>query len=396
MKDQSLQALLKELADLQPGLCIITTRVQVKDIESSENSSVKRIALENLTPVCGGQLLKELGVKGTEPELRETAEEFRGHALALRLFGRYLVVAHEGEIRKKDLVPGLTEEEEQGGHARRVMESYERYLSGKPGLNILYILGLFDRPAGMGAVDAVRAEPLIDGLTVELKGISAYKWKSALAHLRQLDLLSTEEEGREEVLDCHPLVREHFGEKLRKNNPKSWQEAHARLYNYYKDLPEKKHPETLKEMEPLFTAVTHGCLAGKHQEALDEVFWSRIRRSNESYSLRKLGAFGFDLAALSGFFDNPWSQLAPGLIEAAQAFILNAAAFCLRALGRLREAAQPMEAAVTETTKQKDWRNAAQAASNLSELYLTLGEVKRSVEAARKSVELADKSEDAF
>ncbi|MCP5103529.1 MAG: toll/interleukin-1 receptor domain-containing protein, partial [bacterium] len=330
LKDQSLQALLKELAHLQPGLCIITTRVKVKDIESSVDSSVKRIELEKLTPVCGGQLLKALGVKGTELELRETAESFRGHALALRLLGRYLVVAHEGEIRKKDRVPGLTEEEEEGGHARRVMDSYERYLSGKPELNILYILGLFDRPAGMGAVDAVREEPLIDGLTVELKGISAYKWKSALAHLRQLDLLSTEEEGREDVLDCHPLVREHFGEKLRKNNPAAWQEAHGRLYNYYKNLPEKEYPDTLKELEPLYTAVTHGCLAGKHQEALDEVYWKRIKRGDEHYSTRKLGSFGSDLAALSGFFTPPWEKLVDKISEATKAFFLNQAALCLR------------------------------------------------------------------
>ncbi|MCP5103812.1 MAG: hypothetical protein GY950_10560, partial [bacterium] len=218
---------------------------------------------------------------------------------------------------------------------------------------------------------------------------------SALAHLRQLYLLSTEEEGREEVLDCHPLVREHFGEKLRKNNPRSWQEAHARLYNYYKNLPEKE-PNTLKKMEPLFTAVTHGCLAGKHQDALMEVFWSRIRRGKDAYSWKKLGAFGFDLAALSGFFDNPWSQLAPGLTEDAQGFVLNETAFDLRALGRLREAAQPMEAGLEAAINQKNWKQAAIRASNLSELYLTLGEVKRSVEAARKSVELADKSEDAF
>ena len=54
---------------------------------------------------------------------------------------------------------------------------------------------------------------------------------------------------------------------------------------------------------PLFAAVLHGCQAGKHQEVLDEVYRQRIARTNEYFSVKKLGAIGADLSALSGFFD---------------------------------------------------------------------------------------------
>ncbi len=395
LKDQSLQALLKELARSQPGLCVVTTRVPTADIEFAENTSVKRVNLEHLSAETGAALLKAHGVTGTDAELAAVSTEFKGHALALNLLGRYLVVVHGGDIRQKDRVPRLTAEEKEGGHAKRVMASYETFLSGQPELKILYMLGLFDRSAETEAIAALRSGAPIHGLTTGLQTISDAQWLYALRHLRDLNLLSGEERHGADVLDCHPLVREHFGERIQTENPKVWKKAHKRLYEYYKKLPEKKFPDTLKEMEPLFTAVTHGCLAGRHQETLDEVYYERILRRDENFSWKKLGSFGSDLAALAGFFKSPWKQLVNGISDVDKAFILNQVGFYLRALGRLREAAQPLEASLDTYIAKENWKDAAITASNLSELYLTLGEVRRAVEWARKSVVLADKSGDA-
>ncbi|MCP4157797.1 MAG: hypothetical protein GY757_59355, partial [bacterium] len=162
---------------------------------------------------------------------------------------------------------------------------------------------------------------------------------------------------------------------LEKKNPEGWQGAQKRLYEYYKKLPEKELPDTLAEMEPLFAAVPHGCRAGKHKEALDEVFWRRIARGKEGYLFKKLGAFGSFLSVLSNFFDKPWSRPTAGLSEADKALILSWAAFGLRAIGRLQEAIQPMKAGLDLRVKQEVWESAAINAGNLSELMLTLGEV---------------------
>ncbi len=396
LKDQGLQALLKELSHSNPGLCVVTTRVAVADLAHKEKASAKRIDLENLSPEAGAQLLKSFELKGTEAELRAAAAEFSGHALALNLLGSYLAVVHGGEIRKRDLIPQLTEDEEHGGHARRVMESYERWLTGTPELDILYVMGLFDRPAAKGAIDALLTKPRIQGVTSKLQDLPLAKFQYALKRLRDLHLLADKDEHRTDTLDCHPLVREHFGEKLRQQNPAAWKEAHSRLYEYYKKLPAKELPDTLEEMEPLFAAVAHGCQAGRHQEALFDVYWERIRRKQEAYTVHKLGAFGADLSALSNFFEVLWSQPASGLRDDIKAVVLNWAGFRLRALGRLREAAQPMQAGMELQAKQKDWENAASAAGNLSELYLTLGEVGQAVASARQSVDFADRSGDGF
>jgi tetratricopeptide (TPR) repeat protein len=76
--------------------------------------------------------------------------------------------------------------------------------------------------------------------------------------------------------------------------------------------------------------------------------------------------------------------------------LLNEAGFYLRALGRLVEAVEPMDAGLQSYIQQQDWKNAAATASNLSELTLTVGQVDRAVEVARTGVELADRSEDPF
>jgi tetratricopeptide (TPR) repeat protein len=68
----------------------------------------------------------------------------------------------------------------------------------------------------------------------------------------------------------------------------------------------------------------------------------------------------------------------------------------LRALGRLREAREPMLAGMNSSTAQTNWKDAAPSAYNLSELSLTLGEVSEAVAYARQSVEFSDKSGDRF
>ncbi|UCH98017.1 MAG: tetratricopeptide repeat protein, partial [Candidatus Aminicenantes bacterium] len=386
--------LLKELAASHPGLCVITTREPVTDLADRVDHSVKEILLEHLSDEAGAQLLKSLGVTGSEKEIVPAVQEYNGHALALNLLGNYLYSVHQGDIRKRDKIPALFMDRKKGRHARRVMEAYERWLGESAELNILRIMGLLDRPVEKGAVEALKGESPIIGITQKIQELSEEDWQWALSNLRTANLLSKADPQKPGTLDCHPLVREHFGEKLREENPGGWKEAHTRLYHYYKNLPKKKFPDTLPEMEPLFAAVAHGCAAGLHQEAMDDVFWQRIRREKEQYTYHKLGAYGADLAALSHFFQVPWSQPAAGLTEEDnKGFVLICAGFGLRAVGRLKEALQPMKAGLEMDIKQENWQASATDASNLSELVLALGRVEEAVEFARQAVTHADKSE---
>jgi tetratricopeptide (TPR) repeat protein len=55
-----------------------------------------------------------------------------------------------------------------------------------------------------------------------------------------------------------------------------------------------------------------------------------------------------------------------------------------------------MEAGLMRRISLRDWRNAAQVAANLSDLTLTLGEVERAATFGKQSVDLADRSDQAF
>ena len=129
LREPSLQALLRELAAFNTGLCVITTRTPIADIADYERSSAPRRSLEHLSSDAGAQLLRALGVNGHEAELRSASDEFRGHCLALTLLGSYLTDACNGDIRRREEVSArLAHDLRQGAHARKVMESYQSWL----------------------------------------------------------------------------------------------------------------------------------------------------------------------------------------------------------------------------------------------------------------------------
>jgi len=395
IKDHGLRTFLKELAGNQPGLCVITTRESLTDLTDRMDFSVKEILLEHLSLEAGAQLLGKLGAIGPSKEIMQAVQEYGGHALALNLLGYYLHDVYQGDVRKRDKIPSFTLENKKSEHARRVLEAYEQWLGDSPELNILYIMGLFDRAVKRGTIEALMGNLPVPGITEQLMDLSEEDWQLAVTNLKDANLLSKIDPRKRDVIDCHPLIREHFAEKLREENPGGWKEAHSRLYHYYKNLPEKESPDTLQEMEPLFASVAHGCAAGLHQLALDDVYFKRIMRG-KGYAVHKLGAFGADLAVLSHFFDIPWSQPATGLKDEAKAFVLNGAGFDLRGVGRLQEAIQPIKTCLDLQAGHQDWKNAASSASSLSELMLTLGRVRDAVDYARQAVSHADKSEDSF
>lgn len=394
IKDPGLQTLVRELANYNQGLCIITTRLEVDDIKDFIGTAVENKRLEHLSDEAGMELLKHLDMKGRDDEIKQAVRDFGGHALALTLLGTYLSKVYKGDVRKRDRIAKLTKEEKYGGRAIQVMESYEVWFKGKPELDILRMMGLFDSPAEGGAIEELRADPPIRGLTSELKNLSDEDWCFALDNLRKAGLLAREDPLEPDVLDCHPLIREHFDEKLKKNNPEAWKEAHSRLYEYYK-AQAKEYPDTIEEMLPLYRAVAHGCKAGYYQETLDEVYFKRIHR-NDYFGLRQLGAFGADLAALSDFFNSIWDKPAIYLTESDKSLVLSIAGSDLRALGRLKEAVQPMKAGLDAYIAQEYWEGAAIVAGNLSELYLDMGYISTAINYAKQSVESAERSGDAF
>ena len=286
---------------------------------------------------------------------------------------------------------------------------------------------------------ALREKPILPGLNEPLVDLDNEEWNSVLSDLEKLDLAKREDSDKPpaKIVDAHPLIREYFAKRLKSDQTQpedkdisggrgsrraasatpdpaarqeprppgqkdvvssSWTEGHIRLFEHLCNTTEHR-PATIDGLAPLYQAVAHGCQAGLHEKARVDVYHDRILRgtgSDDYYSSRKLGAISADLGAVACFFDRPWSQLSPSLSPAAQAWLLNEAACYLRALGRLTEAAEPMQVALGMAVEQKTWKNAAIVAGNLSELELTLGEVSAAVATGEQSVTFADRSGNEF
>ena len=310
------------------------------------------------------------------------------------------------------------------------------------------MLGLFDRPADAGCIAALRKPPAIAGLTDPLfttrpdantgqpivQPLLEEDWNTSTSFLVDFGLIAIQAvtDKHDRLLDCHPLIREHFARRISEQLPETLPDAHSRLYEHLCDsAPEctQSNPyldmmwhtlggggvinPTIEDLQPLYQALVHGCKAGLFDECAN-LHNERINRGESYYAWNKLGAFDTELTALSCFFVQPWKRVASDLSELSESRVLFATAHCLRALGRLHEALDPMRVCAA---KDKTWlesmrttvglsnlseliqralghayRNAVAGFGNLSELELTLGEVDHAVQSAMKSVELAEQT----
>src|SRR5271165_495712 len=316
LREPSLQALLRELAAFNKGLCVITTRTPVADIADHERTSALRRDLEHLSSDAGAKLLRALGVNGHEEELRSASDEFSGHCFALTLLGSYLTDAYNGDIRCRSEVSGhLAHDARQGVHARKVMESYQTWFGEGPELSVLRMLGLFDRPVDEKTLGALLKPPAISGLTESFTDLGSTEWRTILAKLRRARLLAGEDPHNPGCLDTHPLIREYFGEQLRSQQTDAWKECNRRLFHYYRTLAPQL-PNSFQEMEPLFSAVICGRNAGLFRDALHEVYIPRIQRGDAHFAANVLGATGPLLSALVHFFEERrWGSLVQTGVE---------------------------------------------------------------------------------
>ncbi|MEA2892851.1 MAG: hypothetical protein QOI05_3644 [Bradyrhizobium sp.] len=409
LKDFGLRALLRRFAATPPGaahgLIVLTSRLAVEDVARWKNDSAPTVDVGHLSNEAGVALLRDNGLQGADIELRAAVREFDGHPLALGLLASFLKETRGGDVRRRDHIRGLLSDTDNVGHdhARRVMESYEKsWFAGQPVLlAIMHMVGLFDRPASANCLNALRTQPVIEGLNGQIVKLGEGEWQRAVSRLREVRLLAPPDPAALDALDAHPLVREWFGERLRQTNEAAWKVAHGRLFEHLRDTTKEGSTPSLEDLAPLYQAIAHGCRAGQHKEVLEKIYKNRIsqRRADgrlEYYSVLRLGATGSDLAAISWFFDKPYDTPVVALEVADRAWVLGNANFQLRAQGRLTEAKPAGYAATAMAEQAEQWAFASDSASNVSEIELLTGELAAALESAEQALAHADRSGDKF
>jgi tetratricopeptide (TPR) repeat protein len=397
LKDQGLRALLRRLAATPPaqthGLVVLTSRLPIKDIARWQGTSAPVEHVDKLSEEAGAALLRDNGVWGADKELRAASHNFGGHPLALGLLASYLRERHLGDLRQSGRVRELLRDEEnpRHDHAKRVMESYEAewLTDGRSERAIMSMIGLFDRPGSADCLWALRQRPVIEGFNELLVNLDEGEWHRGIARLREAKLLSPKDTSAPDALDAHPLVREWFGERFRQTNEVAWKAAHGRLYEHLRDATKEGAAPTLQDLAPLYQAVAHGSRAGRHEEALFEIYSKRICRQYY-YSKNRLGAFGTDLAAIWWFFEEPYLVPQPSISSEGKLFLLDEAAASLRAQGRMAEALDVYRAELRMSEADEGWGRAAVLASNLSQIELSMGKFADAVISAQASERYAD------
>jgi tetratricopeptide (TPR) repeat protein len=403
---------------------LISSRQAIVELNGRED--YQELVLNTLNETDGAALLQALKVTGTNAERQAVSRDLHGHALSLVLLAELLRHYHKGDIRYARELPPLVSEDEDDRpasfpkpprsvnheHAKRVLSYYDKLISDNE-RRFMVCLSLFDRPmrwqekralfakaeyaAPLAALSDSDWQDLQAGL--EAKGLllgrdAIYRVCSDKINQDAINRVSTEHRTH---WDTHPLIRQFFATQFKQQQPDAFQQAHRVLFEYFQTVPTQHQPDTLAELEPLYRAVLHGCLAGEYQKALVDVYQQSIRRGDEDYSLHKLGAYSQDLIALSAFFPRGWSErLSSGLSEADQAWLLANASFCLMSLGRLAEAVAPYEAATNLYEKLEDWKNTEQSPENLTDLLLPLGKLADAKTATRQAIDYALRTENKF
>jgi len=409
LKDGAIEALLHYVVcnglKKSPSLILISSRQRLVESETWLPERYKFIDLQTLSNTDGAQLLKTLNVNGTEEELKKASNEMGGHALALVLLGKLLQKKFSGDIAQRDQLPHLWEENERlAKHTHRILQFYDNKLWQKsvwqrwwhgemPEQVFMYLLGLFDRPMTWHEKNILVER--VESYTAPLRNLNDVEQRHLEKTLEDAGLLLQSESYME--WDCHPLIRDYFGQRFLHTHKREYLQAQQVLFEFYQKEPAKHQPDTLKELEPLYRAVVHGCLAEKYESALSEVYQERILRGNEHYSQNKLGAYSQDLTALSAFFPHGWSKpVSHRLSEANQALLLDEASFCLMSLGRLQESVEPRKMSLRIWVKLQRWRDASRSAQNLIDLYLPLGQLTEAEKISSQALEYAKKGNDLF
>jgi tetratricopeptide (TPR) repeat protein len=410
LKEQAILGLLETiLAKGIGGLCIVTSRLELsmrgltargaewsrlEDSQSTVRSDEARDRMLCLGPLhkrAGADVLWSAGVRGERAELEAAADEMENVPLSLRLQGNILKTTSGGDVLQRHSVSLREADSWQGNPIQNTMRQYQE-LIGEPKWSVARCLGFFDRPAPLHEFAKVwKHLPVGDPAQ---KNELLLPW--AIKEFRQCGILSPASGPEADTLiDAHPLVRQYFSEELRSNHEDEWKAGHELLF---RSLCEgtQRCPDDVNGLTRLAEAVRHGCEAKQYVEALG-VYRERMQRDPEHPVSKRLGHIGLELSALRGFFETPWTRTASGLDgqPALRAFVLHEAGYDLMAECRHAEALEPLRSALALYESVVD--RPAEAAKLLDDLtfyYHSIGKLDEALEAARRCVEFADRSDD--
>jgi hypothetical protein len=134
--------LLHYFADVSKGLCLITTRYPLKDLDEWHERSYKKRSLIDLSIPDSLLMLGRRGVKGSDEEMIEVINRYKGHALSLTSLAGYLNRYYDGDIKHAPDVKFVLSDRERFKDVNKLLGKYAEKMSGSERV-FLYIFSLF-------------------------------------------------------------------------------------------------------------------------------------------------------------------------------------------------------------------------------------------------------------
>jgi tetratricopeptide (TPR) repeat protein len=379
--------LLHYLADASKGLCLITTRYPLKDLDDWHERSYKNLSLIDLSISDSLSMLRRRGVKGSGEEMTEVINRYKGHALSLTSVAGYVNRYYDGDIKQAPDITFVLSDKERFKDVNKLLRKYVEKMSDSERV-FLYIFSLF------------RQEVTEDDFAIVFRHkVKDTEFNKVLVRMHELDfrdlinglvdwrLISYDKTKK--TYTTHPLIKGYFESTLDEKIKKL---CHKRIYQYF-GLYTPVWSETLEEMQPLFEQVYHGCAAGLYDEVYEDVYWAKIHRRDEFFITRKLGAWETDLSLAKTFFpEGDLSQMPLVGKKSRQGWLLAEAGLALLTIGRPREAEGPTKRHNEIKIELKDWANAGVGYQNLVNIQFRTAELDSGLESARKALDLAEKA----
>ena len=368
------------------GLCLITTRYELKDINKWHKNGFELEQISGLSVNDSLKMLKVRRIKGTDEDLKEVAKRYKKHPLSLTSTAGYLDRYYDGEIKQAPDVEFVLGDEERfkdvnkllGKYAERMSEAERRFLN----IFSLFRQEVTERDFG-GVIRHKIKGTKVNDVLVKMSDLDFADLVNGLVEWR---LISYDETKK--TYATHPLIKTYFESDFGVKDKKL---CHKRIYEYIGGYaPERA--DTLEEMQPLFEQVYHGCAAGLYDEVFNDVYWEKIHKRKEHFIIHELGAWEADLSLVRTFFpEGDLSKMTLVSKKRDHGFLLNAAGVGLLCTGRPKEAQEPLLTAIRMDIKDTGGKYAYVGYQNLADLQFRTGELESGFESAKRAIDLAEK-----
>ncbi|MBE9593759.1 MAG: hypothetical protein IMF19_09790 [Proteobacteria bacterium] len=234
--------LLHYLADVSKGLCLVTTRYPLKDLDEWHERSYKKRSLIELSIPDSLLMLKRRGVKGSEEDMTEVINRYKGHALSLTSVAGYLNRYYDGDIKQAPEVEFILGDKDRFKDVNKLLSKYAEKMSESERI-FLYIFSLFRQGVTENDFAIVFRHEIEDTKFNDvLVKMSELDFRDRIDGLVDWRLISYDKTKK--LYTTHPLIKGYFesdfDEKIKKL-------CHKRIYQYFGEyVPEQ--PETLEEM----------------------------------------------------------------------------------------------------------------------------------------------------